>query len=793
MAFTVMYDVMQWVDTNGDPASGFVLKAYDPGTTTPVSIFIDKDGASPQATITFNAEGKPEVSGNEIVPFIDRDYKWAIFSNATDAAANTNPFAGFYDNIPQSLRADDAAATFIDVLTTAAMTALAGLTAGVHVVQTAEFSTDDSGGGTYDIISGTGNANDENILAHDSDNISFVLREKNILTFEEFGSVGSVDEASLIANVFSRAQGKIIKGKNGRIYVSSTEQQKLPSTELDLGGARLRFDITGSTKGLIESIGGETHNGTIEINGTSPTGSGETQTPINAGDFQNGSGVENFKIHDLTLISNKADGNLCNLFGGTNNGEVYNIITPSSATVSAVVQAHWGGQASTNTIEHPHNIKISNIRSDGMTGAAVPGALVFLSGVYNMDVKNVKGTNVIRGVVVSSGDFGDDYSVSAQKGKIGKNITLDEVLIEDCFKTGLQIDGYTAFGLTQETVDVTCDTTISNRTLTNVNDTSKLFVGRVIDLGGGLGQFQIRGISGASVTVDRNVTLTTVGTVITGGAWELHVTANNCSFECDGSSTVVAPLVMGASERCHFKKTAFQGGFTNGVKFVDWAFNNTWEECDISENQQTGVLENRKGKANGNKWIKCKFRRNNLALGTNRTTSVSVFLSSQDGQVIDSDFGDEANETAFYHISIDSDTPTFDNDLIGNRFHGISSVGGSAAFKNGHGSSTQFFLRTLAVGNVVKSGVNYQDTNSTPMLSARITNQDEQLDNVEFKDTVMPATGSWVKGDKVFNSNPTVDGNNMVLAYWDRLITGSNNVLNTDWVAQYISTVTPAN
>jgi len=101
MAWTIMYDVMQWVDGNGDPASGYVVKAYEPGTTTPISIAIDRNGGGPQATVTLNAEGKPEVSGNEVMLFIDRDYKWAIFENASDAASNSNPYAGFFDNVPQ--------------------------------------------------------------------------------------------------------------------------------------------------------------------------------------------------------------------------------------------------------------------------------------------------------------------------------------------------------------------------------------------------------------------------------------------------------------------------------------------------------------------------------------------------------------------------------------------------------------------------------------------------------------------------------------------------------------------
>lgn len=86
-------------DTNGDPFGGAVLKAYLPGTTTSTSIFINSNGDSPQASITANADGIWEVSGNEIVPHIDRTVKWAIFANATDAAANTSPYMGFFDNI----------------------------------------------------------------------------------------------------------------------------------------------------------------------------------------------------------------------------------------------------------------------------------------------------------------------------------------------------------------------------------------------------------------------------------------------------------------------------------------------------------------------------------------------------------------------------------------------------------------------------------------------------------------------------------------------------------------------
>ena len=87
------------VDAAGTAGSGYVLKAYLPGTTTSTSLAIDSAGSSPQASITANADGIWEVSGNEVAPYIDRTCKWGIFINATDAAANTPFYMGPFDNV----------------------------------------------------------------------------------------------------------------------------------------------------------------------------------------------------------------------------------------------------------------------------------------------------------------------------------------------------------------------------------------------------------------------------------------------------------------------------------------------------------------------------------------------------------------------------------------------------------------------------------------------------------------------------------------------------------------------
>jgi len=100
--FSIMADVPNPVfDSNGNPFSGAVLKAFLPGgSTTVISIAIDEDGGSPQASITYNAQGKLEVSGNEILPYIDQKHKWGIFANAVDAAANTPFYMGPFDDVP---------------------------------------------------------------------------------------------------------------------------------------------------------------------------------------------------------------------------------------------------------------------------------------------------------------------------------------------------------------------------------------------------------------------------------------------------------------------------------------------------------------------------------------------------------------------------------------------------------------------------------------------------------------------------------------------------------------------
>lgn len=79
----------QYVDKNGAPYSGAVLKAYKAITSIPIAFALDKDGIVRVADIALNSFGYPSVSGNEVLPFLDQTYKLSLYPNQAAADDNT--------------------------------------------------------------------------------------------------------------------------------------------------------------------------------------------------------------------------------------------------------------------------------------------------------------------------------------------------------------------------------------------------------------------------------------------------------------------------------------------------------------------------------------------------------------------------------------------------------------------------------------------------------------------------------------------------------------------------------
>lgn len=96
--YPIAFQPTQFEISSGVPASGYVLKAYSAGTSTPISMYTDYTGGTSASTITLNASGYPAVSGNVVIPHLSENFKLALY--ATQAAADANTGAVWsVDNI----------------------------------------------------------------------------------------------------------------------------------------------------------------------------------------------------------------------------------------------------------------------------------------------------------------------------------------------------------------------------------------------------------------------------------------------------------------------------------------------------------------------------------------------------------------------------------------------------------------------------------------------------------------------------------------------------------------------
>lgn len=80
---------LQYVDSNGDPYSGAVLKFYEDGTSTTLTAASDNAGATTFTSVALNSSGYPAVSGNEVVIYLQEDYKMVLYPDQSSADANT--------------------------------------------------------------------------------------------------------------------------------------------------------------------------------------------------------------------------------------------------------------------------------------------------------------------------------------------------------------------------------------------------------------------------------------------------------------------------------------------------------------------------------------------------------------------------------------------------------------------------------------------------------------------------------------------------------------------------------
>lgn len=81
---------IQYQKSDGTLASGYFLKFYSAGTTSPLSMATNATGSTTLAKCQINSSGYPINGSNEVfIPHISKDYKIALYKNATDADNDT--------------------------------------------------------------------------------------------------------------------------------------------------------------------------------------------------------------------------------------------------------------------------------------------------------------------------------------------------------------------------------------------------------------------------------------------------------------------------------------------------------------------------------------------------------------------------------------------------------------------------------------------------------------------------------------------------------------------------------
>ena len=217
---------------------------------------------------------------------------------------------------------------------------------------------------------------------------------------------------------------------------------------LDLNKAIFKFVLDGRKECLRMKDNSSLKNGTIINEGINPLGGGQFQCPVVIGDYASGSSYSNISLENLTIETNRPNGNGIFVTSASNQIRIKNINFPDSENLARAILIHWGGADSiiseTPRTYHPFNITIDNIKAGKMTFSIndpyyhetdssldkpKDTGVIFISGAYDVKVTNVHAEESYWSFSLANlfvGDHGIDFvEDEAIKKLIGKGILLE--------------------------------------------------------------------------------------------------------------------------------------------------------------------------------------------------------------------------------------------------------------------------------------------------------------------------------------------------------------------------------
>jgi len=220
----------QYSKDGDELASGYYLKFFDAGTTTPLSMATDTTGGTTLAKCKLNTAGYPLSNDADdttvFVPHLNADYKVSLFPTSADADANTNA-TWTVDNL--------SAGEGLNFLTLAALKAAATLTTG-EIYSTVEYASGTGYGGAryeYD-SSSSATADDGKVIALDTLSGRLLLIENEVY-LEHYGAVpdGATNSNTAFSNAV--ANNSVLYGSVGTYMIDSAD---LSSAIIIVGAGR---------------------------------------------------------------------------------------------------------------------------------------------------------------------------------------------------------------------------------------------------------------------------------------------------------------------------------------------------------------------------------------------------------------------------------------------------------------------------------------------------------------------------------------------------------------------------
>ena len=278
-------------NAGGAAAADYYLKFYDEGTTTPASMATDSTGGTTLDKCKLSSVGLA-VNGSDdpFIPHIDRNYKIACYTNATDADNNATGSAFFViDNIklssainslytPEGTNASTISiATYLDTRVLDDVTALRAYEPVVDEEQVwiVGHTTEGIGGGAfyYDQTDSTTADNNGTVIVT-TGGARWKRQYDDCVHVDWFGAIPDYDPSAktgtnnytAFSNAYSSGAAKVSFAGGGKYAVSQAITSSSPILTIGWGSQLYQTDILASLYDLNGMDGSEWHGGDYSHN-----------------------------------------------------------------------------------------------------------------------------------------------------------------------------------------------------------------------------------------------------------------------------------------------------------------------------------------------------------------------------------------------------------------------------------------------------------------------------------------------------------------------------------------------